>query len=872
MTLLLTLMILTANPDAPIEGRYPDAVETFTCGFESDWDKNFDTEPDDWVRKGGPGYPHYVTIALVEMPAPEGKQCLKVDMDGGAAAIRSPFIDIGPSFSYVVEAQLKTEQLMHDEAFVRLIFVDEEHRWLEAYESTPIRHATDWTKVRIGPVAPKHREARYAVISLHVQPTNKQDLFASVMLDDVWLGKLPRLTLGTGTVANLFTATDDVVVACRGSGLSQPNPVVEFQLEDVFGEVLARSKQSLVREDQPTTERAGLDNTDPEAAGDFSGSVTWKPPIERYGFYRVKVSIQGIEQPSEADLLRRDLTLVVVQPQRQPTHGIFGWTLDQGEEPLQIDALRDVLPLCGINQVKFPLWYNREDELRTIQLSRFVERLNSQGISVVGLLHDPPPDVRKQLGDPATLMASDIFTPSPKVWYPSLESILLSLSRKVSRWQLGTDADHSFVGYWGLEKKMASIRTTLNQVAQDVQLGFGWGWLDETPASDPNAPYFLALTADPPLTAEELATYLIATQRNGVERWASIAPLARNEYSMEVRAADLAHRMLTAKQYEAEGIFAPTPFDDERGLMKSDGTPGEMFLVWRTTALALSNSKYLGSIQLPGGSPNLVFARNGEALMVAWNDTPAKEVLYLGEDVTITDIWGHSWSPEKEGNRHVIEVGRLPVFVSGLNEQITTWRMGLQLAQRRLPSVFLRPHENMIVVQNSFAEGVHGSAELVLPEGWRANPGEFSVRMGAGQSREWPIQLLLPDNTGAGVHPLRIDFDINADRVYQFSVYRNIEIGLGEVTAELVARIDGDGMLEVDQRLINREDRPVSFSCDLYAPDRRRQRAQVIDLTRGQDDTTYRFENGRELIGKTLWLRAEEIDGPRVLNYHVTVE
>ena len=88
MPFLLSLLILAANPDAPIEGRYPDAIETFSCGFESDWDKNYDSEADGWVRKRGAGYPHYVSIGLSEMPTPEGKQCLKIEMDGGAAAMR----------------------------------------------------------------------------------------------------------------------------------------------------------------------------------------------------------------------------------------------------------------------------------------------------------------------------------------------------------------------------------------------------------------------------------------------------------------------------------------------------------------------------------------------------------------------------------------------------------------------------------------------------------------------------------------------------------------------------------------------------------------------------------------------------------------
>jgi hypothetical protein len=48
--------------------------------------------------------------------------------------------------------------------------------------------------------------------------------------------------------------------------------------------------------------------------------------------------------------------------------------------------------------------------------------------------------------------------------------------------------------------------------------------------------------------------------------------------------------------------------------------------------------------------------------------------------------------------------------------------------------------------------------------------------------------------------------------------------------------------------------------------------SRVNTPTRTRDVKTYRLQNGKELLGKTLWLRAEEIDGRRVLNYRFVVE
>jgi hypothetical protein len=49
-------------------------------------------------------------------------------------------------------------------------------------------------------------------------------------------------------------------------------------------------------------------------------------------------------------------------------------------------------------------------------------------------------------------------------------------------------------------------------------------------------------------------------------------------------------------------------------------------------------------------------------------------------------------------------------------------------------------------------------------------------------------------------------------------------------------------------------------------------RTHVLRLPHGDNVQVYRFRQGAELIGRTLWLRAEEIDGSRILNYRFVVE
>ena len=118
----------------------------------------------------------------------------------------------------------------------------------------------------------------------------------------------------------------------------------------------------------------------------------------------------------------------------------------------------------------------------------------------------------------------------------------------------------------------------------------------------------------------------------GLARWVVLQALPAEGHTPQARVEDLVRRMMAAKMHGAEGIFCPDPFDAQCGLMEPDGTPGELLLPWRTTALMLGGAKYLGAAELPGGSANAVFTRRGDAVLVLWNRRPQDETLYLGRE------------------------------------------------------------------------------------------------------------------------------------------------------------------------------------------------------------------------------------------------
>jgi hypothetical protein len=830
--------------------HFPGATDVFQCKFDSAADANQVGWPDRWTRERGAGYPRYLEVRIDAAAPPQSAgQSLRMNLDGGAAAAYSPPIAVQAAFSYVLECQVRTEGLEHDRAYMSVTFYDAQNKVLERQVSSSVGAVTDWSKLQIGPVAPASDATDHAIIGLHLEPSARADLRGSAWFADVWAGRLPRTKLEADRRDHLYVDPQRPTVIYTASGFENRDAAVDFTLTDVDGHELAREQVALQLE--PATGSAPLE-----------GQANWKPPLPDVGLYRVQARLHG-----SADAQRmRELMLISIRDQKTPPRGEFGWSLGPGEKRLTLDELAEFVRHAGIQWLKFPLWDESTDSDRVEQLYSFAERLRNQHIELVGVLADPPAAVRKHYGDKQSLTAAQIFSAEPDAWYPSLEPILTRLTQIVRCWQLGRDDDLSFVNFPSLSAVIGKVRQQMERFGQRVQLGAAWSWMQPLPV-EPPAWNFVSLPIEPAGAVDNETVFLERTEQSKTRRWVAIQPLPAEQIGLPERAADLSRRMMTAKIQRADGVFISQLYGSRFGLCHEDGAVGELFLPWRTTAQMLAGADYEGSLRLPNDSSNRVFSRDRQMLMMLWNDKPLDEEASLGEQVELCDLWGRVTKPvvDAQQKQH-LKIDRLPIFLTNLNEPLLRWQMAASLAETQWPSVFGVPYDNAVAVTNPFSQSVSGTVRLVAPDRWRVVPREITFKLAAGETRQLPLEITLPFDTVNGPADVRLDFDISAERRYQFSVYRTINIGLDDVTLEVTSRLNEQGELVVEQKLINKTEDPVSFRCSLFIPDRQRMITQVVDQGRGADVQTYRLPRGSELIGKTLWLRADELTGRRTLN------
>jgi hypothetical protein len=152
---------------------------------------------------------------------------------------------------------------------------------------------------------------------------------------------------------------------------------------------------------------------------------------------------------------------------------------------------------------------------------------------------------------------------------------------------------------------------------------------------------------------------------------------------------------------------------------------------------------------------------------------------------------------------------------------------------------------------------------------WDVDPQKIPFKLSADEDRREAFSVLLDANASSGSQPVRIHFAM-ANGAHEFSVYRELHVGLGDLEVELDSMLDEHGNLVVEQHLTNQSDRLVSFNCLLTIPTRRRERRQVFNLGRTRTKVTFVLPDGEALIGQTLWLRMEEIGGARILNHQIT--
>lgn len=866
------------------------AATVFNFGFEPNEDLDFDGQPDDWSRRIGPGFPHYVDIEIERDSAHAGRQSLRIDADGGGAILYSPPQPVDARHTYLFRGWIRTEQLQASAARISVSFLDHRRQRVQRWLTTAVTgtHA-EWVEVELGPLQP-HADTRFVVIGCHLVSGEKLDIVGGAWFDDLTLGRLPRMVVESHFGTHFLPPSAPVRVKTRVGGLDGTPPLLlplpipgislpQWSLQMTSPEyelklsLIDSRGRTLGRKSFPLNVEYG-DFTTADQNSERDQERIWEVAARDYGFYLVHATLLRNDQPIQHERM----SFVVLDKASSNPKGEFGWSLSQPVDGNRYRELSSVALEAGINWIKLPLWSTGDmNTLERGAQSEFFAQLQVDRIVPVGVLSDPPADLRRRLGTQGAV--SEVFRQKTEKWWPDLEPILAQYSSTVRYWQLGGDLDTSFMGLESLGETLASVKTEFDRIGRDVHLGVA-GDMARPPAAINIMPKSFLALHDPDRGAKPVHQEQIkAAASVKIPRWVTVRALGASTADTEIRGADLVRQMVAAKIAGAEAIFAADAIGAEYGLVNADGSPTSLFLPWRTVSQSLRGAEYLGSFVMPSGSENHVFARTEpqpEVVLIVWNDTPVVEDIYLGEpqNVSATNVWGEQSSipVDARTQRQQLQTGPLPQVIRGCAEPVARWRLATRYERGRQPST-TGEHAESILGTNTFPQGVSGRISVLTPNEWEVEPSELTVQAGPGEAFAVPMRISLPANVTLGSRWTALEFDIAADRRYRFRVYRPYRVGLGDVELAIRDTRLPNGVLEVELSLTNNTQplETLDFECSLFVPGLKRQKMRVTRLGAGRSKTLFYVPNADRLRGQELWIRAEEVEGRRILNYRWNV-
>lgn len=828
--------------------------------FDRRDDLDLDDQPDDWVRRKGERFPHYVAAMIDKSVGLDDQRSLRFDANGAAAIYYSPLIQIDELHTYYFSGHIRTQGMRHDAAMLSVSLLDHRRERVQRFLSRPVTGDHDaWVPVELGPLLPK-KGVRFAVIACLLVPgsSDVRDIGGHVWFDNLRLSRLPRMEVESNFFRHFVRGGSPVEVRCRVSGLDPGHRyMLELRLADVDDEPLMSDRFPL-EEESELSDRQLADFLEPQ-------SVNWTVPAQPPGYYEVEATLFR----DDIAIVNQETSVVILKLEGQPQRrGEFGWSIPRPLPERELQELPQVAAQAGINALKYPLWEFAEtsDPQANSQIAELLDRLLTASIDPVALLSEPPPRIRSQFTR-NWHGVNEVLSLSPEFWEGSLEPVIARYSSSVRHWQLGSEQDRSFLGSQALPQTLMHIRQRVQRISLNAKLGLNWDWNSAPTAANLQ---FLNYVISTPMTPEALADLIRSAKSGGIPRWVVLRLDQMPNDSRQEQASHLARMMLAAKEAGAERIFLDDVYHDEHGLLNRNGSPRRMFIPWRTVALQLQGATRLGSFQLPGGSANSVFVKQGSVFVVIWNDSPTEETLYLGWQPQELSLWGHQQplASDVETGESKVSVERTPKLIVDGSEPIARWQIASRYEVGKMPSVF-GGHDDALLITNTFSQGVSGEVTLNLPPEWEAEPRSWTIALEAGESVRLPTHLRLPHNANLGEQPTSWDFKITADRTYRFRVHRPYTIGLEDLQLEVIDRRLPDGRLEIEQVLTNRTDPPerLDFRCSLFIPDARRQKLQITKLGQGVDRKFYYLPDADRYRGQELWLRLEQDGGRRVLNY-----
>jgi len=902
-----------AVPEQPDTGDAYRLLKTFD--FDEQPLGNFEDTPMYWRPMEGPGLPAYSKGQFDEQVGHLAPPSFRLDIRGGSIGYEYEHADLPvlPDSDYRVEAFVRTENLVHATAVLACYLIDRAGERIPGTERvcTPLDATADpgsepespWHElsITIRGTAPNAYGMRLQLWALQdyvfddpdpstVDPIILQDVDARVWFDDLHIIRLPRLCL----------------VFSNPGGIVRPQTAESLHL-DARNATLASVRAELRITDADGHEQDVVQWNIPARATDQRDIPL--PPLPP-GLYHASARLEG----NDHTLAERTVTFAILPD--VPAADILGrqFGVDLGcWPPSNIDGAAELVEAlgCGAAKVGVPMIGAPTNERETDylrQIRELARRLALAHIDVTGVILAPhAPD------DPAMRPPSHQMVTSQPLWKEQMEPVFAHCGGHLTSWQLGSEPlELREPGGW-TPNSIAEVRRQLERYVAAPQTVVVRSVLDAAPTSpltipaDGDAPAALRPNTPMPPPASgpgstaisywlppELPTHAIpwhlafwvdeqaepaqdATSpghRQGPQRWLSLNLTAPTGKPASQETADLARRIVLATVVDPERLYIPAPFE----LSTSGGDiawqPTGSYIPLRTLMHYLAGTKAVAALNLDHTAVGILFRRNdGRHTLVlwTWRDTAGESLdLYVGASAVAVDLNGAGQPLVFDGPRAQVPLAPQPLIINDVDGKLLLLQDSFNIAPVTLQAHDPEPRA-VLSLDNPYAVELVAKIELAPPSDWTVSPTPIRAQLSPGESFTQTLELSIPPRQVASTRHLAVDIHVQRPDPVDLHFDVPFQVELHQINVHVTTWWDDEDLV-VEQTLHNLSTESVSFTAFCRPPQRAQQEGEFLGVPPGEARTqTYRLPSARDLVGQSLWLGIEEIDGDRRLDQLVAV-
>jgi len=797
----------SAADDGQLQKYLREVVRDFS--FE---ERHSESTPINWDKVAGRGYPTYTRGRFDHQVyhSPQTSFCCYLNGGNCAYELEPRRIVVEPTFDYCLEGWIKTEGLKHSKAYLSIWFNDQQGRIIEGSKvrTDPVGGTTDWVRVQryVSPASEDFGgRPRFADIAMEVLGAQAQDIGAKTWFDDIRVYRIPRLVMKLAENRLVFTQNEAVTVRLSADGLLAQSFPGRLVVSDDRGTIVFNQKVSLV--------------PGPKDAACKDVTLPRLPP----GAYHVNYDLAG-DTPT---ILCRRVSFAVLAPLSGPKalRGI-GFGLADPSGITDTDMLVDTIKQLGARSLKLRVWRPDTTALEiqngTARLERVLNALRHDGTQFVGVFADPPQYLAAKTTETVRGVA-DLLAMNEDLWQQAIGFSMSRYAGIISAWQIGDDDDPSIVRLQTEPGVLAKATCQMDRLSAGMPLGVPWPALYALPTEMPPRVDFVSLRIGAEILPEQIQEYLAEeTARNGPRVYLTLDPISSSRHHADERILDFVSRVLAAKQAGVQEIFFSCLVDPEIGLLRRPQEPTELFVVARTLCDMLGGTRFAGQLPLEHQANAMVFEReDGSETVVIWTEHgpfPVKEPLYLGDALTQTDLWGNRSPIPRVGSVSSLTLGHMPVFISGIDPQISRTRRSFRVGNSRIPAAYRR-HRTSLTFTNAFKRGVSGRIRLRIPKGWNVDPAIIRFNLSEGERFVQPLSVTVPYNETVGHKEFLAEFTVDAKATYRFMAVARVSFEMRTAATKAVVFQEGPNLV-VEQEVTCIASRPVSYHAYLQIPGR----------------------------------------------------